>query len=103
MTEIEREARHTGGGRRIGLLAAGFCLALLLGAAGNASACPVCYGDAAGSVIDGAKLSVAFLGALVYGVLGGGVALVVAVRRRAAKDDPRHRLRLVPDETDDEG
>lgn len=85
MTTIEREERHKGGGRTIGLLAAGFCVALLLAAAGDASACPVCYGDAAGSVIDGAKLSVAFLGALVYGVLGGGVALVVAARRRAGR------------------
>lgn len=64
---------------------AGVCVALLaLVLAGEASACPVCYGAAEGEVIEGAKLSVIFMGALVYAVMGGGVAMVVVARRRAA-------------------
>lgn len=89
-------------GRRRAVQAALLAAVLSLALAGDASACPVCYGEADGSMIDGAKLSVAFLGALVYGVLGGGAALVVAARRRAgrlgATADPRHGMRLVPDD-----
>ena len=62
-----------------------------------AFACPVCYGGASGSMIDGAKLSVIFLGALVYLVIGGGVAMFVVLRRRAIKNqDPRRGLHAVP-------
>ena len=66
-------------------------LALLAASAGPAAACPVCYGNAEGQVIDGAKASVAFMGILVYAVMGGGVAMVVVSRRRALRgdDDPR--------------
>ena len=102
MTTTDRPNGRSGGGRTA-LLAAGFIVALLLSGAGEAGACPVCYGDSSGSVIDGAKMSVAFLGALVYGVMAGGAALVVAVRRRAGStasndDDPRHGMRLVRDD-----
>lgn len=67
--------------------------------AAPAFACPVCYGDAGGSVIDGAKLSVLFLGALVYLLIGGGVALAVVAHRRAVKNlEARRGLRLLPPE-----
>jgi len=79
-------------------LAAGW---LLLGAV-PAAACPVCYGEAGGDVIDGAKLSILFLGGLVYVVIGGGAGAVLALRRRVRKNlDRRHGLHLVrPPETD---
>jgi len=67
---------------------AGVCVALVaLVWAGEASACPVCYGGAEGEVIEGAKLSVIFMGALVYAVMGGGVAMVVVARRRGLSPD----------------
>ena len=73
---------------------------LTLVLAAPAYACPVCYGAADNSVIDGAKLSVLFLGALVYVVIGGGVGLVLALRRRVRKNlDSRRGLTLVPPET----
>lgn len=62
-----------------------------------AFACPVCYGGASGSMIDGAKLSVLFLGSLVYLLIGAGVGVVFLLRRRVKKNlDPRHGLRSVP-------
>jgi len=61
-------------------------LALLVASAGPAAACPVCFGNAEGQVIDGAKASVAFMGVLVYAVMGGGVAMVVVSRRRALRE-----------------
>jgi len=64
-----------------------------------ALACPVCYGEADNAVIDGAKLSVIFMGALVYVLIGGGIALAVIVHRRAVKNlDPHRGLRLMPPE-----
>ncbi len=60
-------------------------LALVVASAGPALACPVCYGNAEGQMIDGAKASVAFMGVLVYALMGGGVAMVVVTRRRAAR------------------
>lgn len=77
--------------RTLATLAAGWLLAA------PAFACPVCYGEAEGAVIDGAKLSVLFLGALVYLLIGGGVALAVVAHRRAVKNlDPRRGMRLSP-------
>lgn len=62
-------------------------------------ACPVCYGEADNAVIDGAKLSVIFMGALVYVLIGGGIALAVIAHRRAVKNlDPHKGLRLLPPE-----
>ncbi len=81
------------------LAAASACL--LAAAPGTAAwACPVCYGAADNAMIDGAKASVLFMGALVYCLLGGVAAMVIALRRRARKlSDPnldRHRgLKLV--------
>ena len=74
---------------------------LLLAAALPAAACPVCFGEAEGEVIAGTRWSVAFLGALVYGLLGGAGALVLVQRRRVRRDaersaDPHRGLHLVP-------
>jgi hypothetical protein len=71
-------------------------LALATGSAAPALACPVCYGEASGGVIDGTKMSVAFLGGLVYLLLFGGAGMMLVVRRRALRTmDPRHGLRLI--------
>lgn len=71
-------------------------LALAAGWAAPALACPVCYGEASGGVIDGTKMSVAFLGGLLYLLLFGGMGMALMVRRRALRTmDPRHGLRLI--------
>ncbi len=64
---------------------AAFALAAILTAPGAAWACPVCYGAADNAMIDGAKASVLFMGALVYCLLGVVVAVVFALRRRVRK------------------
>lgn len=84
--------------RRGGLVAA---LALACAWAAPALACPVCYGDASSPVLDGTKISIAFLGSLVYLLLFGGVGMAVVVRRRALRTmDPRHGLRLIEGSTE---
>jgi hypothetical protein len=76
--------------------AAGLAAAWLLLGAAEAAACPVCYGEAGGDVIDGAKLSILFLGGLVYMVIGGAAGVVLALRRRVRKNlDARNGLHLV--------
>lgn len=76
-------------------------LALAAAWAAPAFACPVCYGDASDPVLDGTKISIAFLGSLVYLLLFGGVGMAVMVRRRALKTmDPRHGLRLIEGSAD---
>lgn len=83
--------------RRIGVAALAVVLGSWLPAA--ASACPVCYGEAEGGVVDGARLAIVFMAVLVYALIGGGVAMVFALRRRALRlqkeNDPRHGLHLV--------
>lgn len=75
---------------------AGLAAAWLLVGAAEAAACPVCYGEASGDMIDGAKLSVLFLGGLVYLVIGGAAGVVLALRRRVRKNlDARRGLHLV--------
>ena len=72
-------------------------VAIVCSWAAPAFACPVCYGEAGGSMIDGAKLSVLFLGSLVYLLIGAGVGVVFLLRRRVKKDlDPRRGLHAVP-------
>jgi hypothetical protein len=74
--------------------------AAFLAGAGEAIACTVCYGQAEGDVISGAKLSIVFLGALVYGVIGGGLGVLFALRRRVRRSlDPHRSHRLVHSET----
>ena len=48
-------------------------------------ACSVCWGNAQDPVVHGTKLSIVFLLVLTYLLLGGGVGMMVMVRRRARK------------------
>lgn len=83
-----------GGARRAAVVLAALALAILFAA--EAAACPVCFGEADGQVIDGVRWSVVFLGALVYVLLGGFVAMFLVLRRRARRlQDPRRGLHLV--------
>ncbi len=66
------------------------CAAAFNVASGTAWACPVCYGAADNAMIDGAKASVLFMGALVYALLGAAVVAVVVIRRHARKLADRH-------------
>lgn len=62
---------------------AAFAVAAALAHAGEAMACAVCWGNVDSPIIDGVKASIAFMAGLVYLVLGGGVAAMVVIRRRA--------------------
>lgn len=55
--------------------------------ASPASACPVCYGNAEGDMIDAAQISVLFMLGLTYVVLGGGVAAMFLIRAKKARGD----------------
>ena len=46
-----------------------------------ARACAVCYGAADDAMVDGTRLSVVFMLALVYLLLGGGVGMFLLGRR----------------------
>lgn len=83
---------------RPGSLAVRVAIAWVLGRAAVAAACPVCFGAAEGPMIDGAKMSVIFLGILVYTLLTGVALAIFLLRRHLARlrvDDPRHNLKLV--------
>ena len=49
-------------------------------------ACSVCWGAAQDPVVHGTKLSIVFLLVLVYLLLGGGVGMVLMVRRKHLKN-----------------
>ena len=49
-------------------------------------ACSVCWGAAQDPVVHGTKLSIVFLLGLTYLLLGGGVGMVLMVRRRHLKN-----------------
>lgn len=92
--EVPRPAER-GGARRAAVVLAALALAILF--ARGAAACPVCFGETDDQqVIDGVRWSVIFLGALVYVLMGGGVAMFLVLRRRARRlQDPRRGLHLV--------
>jgi len=72
-------------------------VAFVLLAAAPATACPVCFGEAESGIIDGVRWAIVFMGALVYALIGGGIALVIVLRRRALRQqDPHKGLKLVP-------
>jgi hypothetical protein len=48
-------------------------------------ACSVCWGAAQDPVVHGTKLSIVFLLGLTYLLLGGGVGMVLIVRRKAIR------------------
>ena len=58
-------------------------LALSLGIATVASACPVCVGDTDSQMVQGANNAVLFMLGMVAVVQGGFVALFVSIRRRS--------------------
>jgi len=84
---------------RIVVLAVVLGVALGVALPDVASACPVCYGEAEGGFIDGARLAIVFMAVLVYALIGGGIGMVIALRRRAQRlqkeRDPRRGLGLV--------
>ena len=58
-------------------------LALVMTASANGLACPVCFGGAEGSLIDGAKLGVLALVVVTLAVQGAFVAFFLYLRKRA--------------------
>jgi hypothetical protein len=48
-------------------------------------ACSVCWGAAQDPVVHGTKLSIVFLLGLTYVLLGGGVGMMLLVRRKALR------------------
>jgi uncharacterized membrane protein YphA (DoxX/SURF4 family) len=96
MTTMRRARRgtRTPGTRWAAAALAAFALVLVFAA--DAAACPACFGETDDAMTDGARWSIAFLGALVYLLIGGGLAVVLALRRRVRRlQDPRRGLRLV--------
>lgn len=87
-------------------LAVFVALAVAVLAAPRAFACPVCYGEADSGILDGARLSVIFMGLLTYGMIGGGLGIFLALRRRVRRlqqqQDPREGLHLVGSQTSSE-
>lgn len=62
----------------------------------DAGACPVCFGESDEAITAGVRWSVVFMGALVYLLIGGGLAMFLALRRRARRlQDPHRGLRLI--------
>ena len=57
-------------------------LIAILGLAGDAFGCPVCYGDSDDEILRGAELSVLFMVGLTYSLLVGGGALSFFLYRR---------------------
>ena len=60
-------------------------VAVWLGSASSAFACPVCFGAEETPMIDGAKLGVAVLLAITLAVQGGFVAFFLYLRKRAKR------------------
>ena len=77
--------------RRVALI-----LALLVGTAAAASACPVCVGDTDSQMAQGTNNAILFMLAMVGIVQIGLVALFVSVRRRTkALRERREQFQLV--------
>lgn len=77
---------------------------LHLAVTASAGACPVCFGSAEAPILDGARWSVAFMGGLVYLLLGGvgtGFWLVrrKALERQKREQDPHRGLHLISTES----
>jgi heme/copper-type cytochrome/quinol oxidase subunit 2 len=75
-----RGAVQAGAGR---ILAA--ALAMVLGGASTAFACPQCFGAAETSMVDGAKLGVLVLLVITLAVQGAFVAFFLYLRKRAKR------------------
>jgi hypothetical protein len=59
--------------------------ALLIGGSSSAFACPVCFGAEETSMIDGARLGVLVMLAVLFAVQGGFVAFFLYLRKRAKR------------------
>ena len=59
--------------------------AVLLGSSSTLLACPVCFGAEETSMIDGAKLGVLVMLAILFAVQGGFVAFFLYLRKRARR------------------
>ena len=57
----------------------------MVSALGGLLACSVCFGAAQDPVVEGTKLSIVFLLGLTYLLLGGGIGMVLVVRRKALR------------------
>jgi len=60
-------------------------MAVLIGGGSTVLACPVCFGADETSIIDGAKLGVIAMLAVLFAVQGGFVAFFLYLRRRAKR------------------
>ena len=58
---------------------------VLIGGSSSVLACPVCFGADETSIIDGAKLGVLAMLAVLFAVQGGFVAFFLYLRRRAKR------------------
>ena len=58
---------------------------LIVGGSTNVFACPVCFGAAESSMIDGAKLGVLVMLAVLFAVQGAFVAFFLYLRKRAKR------------------
>ena len=72
------------GGRRLGVVAAS-AACLWLAGAGSVLACPSCFGDAEGPMIDAARLGIGLLLGLTLAIQGGFVAFFLYLRRQARR------------------
>ena len=59
--------------------------ALLVGGSSSAFACPVCFGAEETSMIDGARLGVLVMLAVLFAVQGGFVGFFLYLRKRAKR------------------
>jgi len=59
--------------------------ALLIGGSSSAFACPVCFGAEETSMIDGARLGVLVMLAVLFAVQGGFVGFFLYLRKRAKR------------------
>jgi hypothetical protein len=60
-------------------------VALLIGGSSSAFACPVCFGAEETSMIDGARLGVLVMLAVLFAVQGGFVGFFLYLRKRAKR------------------
>jgi hypothetical protein len=60
-------------------------VAVMIGGSSSLLACPVCFGAEETSMIDGAKLGVLVMLAILFAVQGGFVAFFLYLRRRAKR------------------
>ena len=82
-----RQARFGGFGAtaRQARVVFAIAVAVMIGGGSSVLACPVCFGAVETSMIDGAKLGVLVMLAILLAVQGGFVAFFLYLRRRAKR------------------